>query len=217
MTDRQPKPRPGWETVVCIAGGPSLSDEQLQHVQRAREADQVRVIGVNNAYQRAPWLDAIYACDHLWWKKHHADIKRRELLCETVTQDAGAHKAFALHTRIRGAARDGLGQREIHTGGNGGHAAVTLAYLWGATRILLLGYDLKLGPNGERHWHPDHPKPCIQTQLFDHWIKRFESTAKDLKRLGVTVINCTPGSALPWFTRCSIEEALVMESVEGDV
>jgi hypothetical protein len=210
------KHRAHWHTVVCVAGGPSLTLEQLEVVHQARQAERVRVIGVNNAFQRAPWIDVVYACDLLWWKKHHAQVKALAPGAETVTQDASAHKQFALSTRVRGSAGDGLGREQIHTGGNGGHAAVNLAYLWGAQRILLLGYDMQLGPKGERHWHPDHPSPCIQTQLFAHWIKRFESTARDLKKLGVEVLNCTPGSALPWFPRCSIDEALATtEQAEG--
>lgn len=212
---RTVKLREGWETVVCVASGPSLSAEQLEPVRLAREAGRVRVVGVNNTYRLAPWVDVVFAVDLLWWKKHHADVKARAPRAETVTQDASAHKQFDLRTRIRGAASDGLGMHEIHTGGNGGHAAVNLAYLWGAKRIVLLGYDMKLGPNGERHWHADHPAPCIQTQLFDHWIRRFESTARDLKKLGIEVLNCTPGSALPWFKRCTIDEALaVREEVQ---
>jgi hypothetical protein len=202
------KHRPGWETVVCVASGPSLNAKQLDHVRTAHARMQVRVIGVNSAYQAAPWIDALFACDLMWWKKHHADVKKRAPGVETVTQDASAHKQFALTTRIRGSARDGLGTMEIHTGSNGGHAAVNLAYLWGARRILLLGYDMKLGPEGQRHWHADHPAPCIQAQHFSNWIHRFESTARDLKKLGIEVLNCTPGSALPWFPMATIDEAL---------
>lgn len=203
------KKRPEWcGTVVCIAGGPSLTQAQLDLVREARELDAVRVIGVNNAYQRAPWVDVIYACDLMWWKTYLPDIKRRGLACELVTQDASAHKQFQLTTRVSGSASDGLGIGEIHTGGNGGHAAVNLAYLWGAKRILLLGYDMKRGPEGERHWHPDHPKPLIQQQNFEQWIHRFKSTARDLEKLGIAVVNCTPGSALPWFPHADLGETL---------
>lgn len=213
MTERFVKHRPGWGTVVCIAGGPSLNAEQLAHVQATRGLDRVRVIGVNNAYQAAPWLDVVYACDLMWWKKYHADVKARAPQAETVTQDASAHKQYGLTTRIRGSARDGLGTQEIHTGSNGGHAAVNLAYLWGARRILLLGYDMKLSSDGRRHWHADHPAPCIQAQHFSNWIHRFESTARDLERLGIEVLNCTPDSALPWFDRATIQEALCLDAL----
>lgn len=215
--DRQPKHRPGWETVVCIAGGPSLNAEQLEHVREARERGQVRAIGVNRAYQAAPWLDALYACDLQWWKAYQHDgahgqgwraWRAQHPGAETVTQDAQAHKQFGLDTRIRGSARDGLGLHEITTGSNGGHAAASLAFLWGARRILLLGYDLKAGPNGERHWHADHPSPCIQQQNFSNWIHRWQSTARDLKKLGIAVWNVTPGSALDCFERKPLGEAL---------
>lgn len=202
---------------MCIATGPSLTDEQLQVVHQAQQAGRVRVIGVNCAYQKAPWVDALFACDLMWWKKYRADGAhgqgwqswcKQNPGAETVTQCAGSHKQFGLTTRIRGSARDGLGTQELHTGSNGGHAAVNVAFLWGAKRIILLGFDMRLGPNGEKHCHADHPAPCIQTQLFKQWIHRFESTARDLEKLGVEVLNATPGSALPWFERCNIEEAL---------
>jgi len=207
MTSPFVKHRPGWETVVCIAGGPSLTAEQCDQLKAPRAAGAIKVLGVNNAYRIAE-LDALLAVDLQWWKQHYADVAERCPGLETVTQDASAHKQFHLTTRVRGTARDGLGHHEIHTGSNGGHAAVNLAYLWGARRIILLGYDMKAGPSGERHWHADHPKPCIQHQHFSNWIHRFKSTAADLTKAGIEVLNCTPGSALPWFPMCSIEDAL---------
>lgn len=207
MTGRFVKHRPGWETVVVVATGPSLTVEQCEQLKAPRAAGHIKVLGVNCAYQRAE-LDALYACDLMFWKTYIRDIRDRCPGLELVTQDASAHKTYNLTTRVRGSARDGLGHHEIHTGSNGGHAAVNLAYLWGARRIILLGYDMKTGPNGERHWHADHPRPCIQTQLFDQWIRRFKSTAADLENVGVSVCNCTPGSALPWFPKTSLEAAL---------
>lgn len=207
--NRYVKQRAGWaeRVAVCIASGPSLSDEQLAAVRAAREADDVRVIGVNNTYQRAPWIDAVLAVDLLWWKKHISAVRASGTTAELVTPDSNAEKAFHI-TRVRGSAADGLGLHELHIGGNGGHAALNLAYLWGARRILLLGYDMKLGPAGQRHWHADHPAPLIQDQLFAHWIKRFDSTARDLHRLGALVINCTPGSALHHFPHFDLQTGL---------
>lgn len=205
--------RPGWKgaTVVCIAGGPSLCDAQLHQVADAHAGGRVRVIGVNNAYLRAPWCNALFACDLLWWKKHIATIRAQQLPCELWTQDNAAAAQFQLQ-RVRGAARPGLGTYELHTGGNGGYCAVNLAYLWGASRALLIGYDMQPGPKGEKHWHADHPAPMVQQQLFGEWIKRFEQLAKDCKRHGFDVVNCTPGSALPWFPRAHIEEALDVQA-----
>jgi hypothetical protein len=61
-----------WEgkTVVCIAGGPSLTKEQLELVRAARERDAVRVIVINDAYLIAPWADVLYFADARWAKWH---------------------------------------------------------------------------------------------------------------------------------------------------
>lgn len=205
--DRQPKHRPGWETVVVVATGPSLTVEQCEMLKAPRTAGLIKVLGANCAYQRAE-LDALIGVDGNFWKTYIRDIRQRCPDLELITQDASAHKTYALTTRIRGSARDGLGMAELHTGSNSGHTGVNAAFLFGAKRIILLGFDMKLGPNGERHFHGDHPKTCIQSQLFEAWIKRFESTARDLNKLGIDVVNATPGSALPWFRRATLEEAL---------
>ena len=53
---------------------------------------------------------------------------------------------------------------------------------------------MKPGPNGEKHWHPDHPKPLVQGQQFRRVAQEDGCVlAADLKTEGVTVVNCTPG------------------------
>lgn len=207
MTDRQPKHRPGWATVVVVATGPSLTVEQCEMLKAPRAAGLIKVLGANCAYQRAE-LDALIAVDGQFWKTYIRDIRDRCPGLELITQDASAHKTYGLTTRIRGSARDGLGMGEIHTGSNSGHACLNLSFLWGAKRICLIGFDMRLGPKGEKHFHKDHPQPCVQQQLFPQWVKRFESTARDLKKLGVNVANCSPGSALPWFRMATLEDEL---------
>ena len=92
--------------------------------------------------------------------------------------------------------------------GNSGAGAINLAYHFGARRILLIGMDMKPGANGEKHWHPDHPKPMVQGQQFEEWRLKMGVLAKDLAAEGVTVINCTPGSALTCFPMSDLEQEL---------
>lgn len=197
---------PNWSrhVVVVVGGGASLSDQQLEV---ARCAPQTRVITVNNSYQRAPWADVFYSGDLLWWKIHIGRIRALKRPAMLVTQDSAAAERYKL-LRVKGVNREGLGTEFIHNGGNSGHQAVNLAYLWGAKHILLLGFDMCLGPAGEKHWHGDHEAPLVQSQLFEEWIHKFEQTAKDLYARGVSVTNCSPYSAMNWFPYQPVEEIL---------
>ena len=196
---------PDWSGHPCviIAGGPSLSFRQILAVQEAA----VRSIAVNNAYLVAPFADVLYGGDFLWHKVHNQSYKK--LAQHAIwTQDSTAAQNYGL-SYVKGVNREGLGKKDaIHNGGNSGYQAINLAYLFGCRRILLLGFDMKLGSQGEKHWHPDHEAPLIQAQTFPEWLHKFKALAKDLKAAGCEVINCTPGSALTEFPMSSIEAEL---------
>ena len=105
--------------------------------------------------------------------------------------------------------KDGLGKRGLRVNGSSGAGAINLAYHFGVRRILLISMDMKPGQNGEKHWHPDHPKPLVQGQQFEEWRKKMGVLAADLKTEGVTVVNCTPGSALTCFPMGHLSTELV--------
>lgn len=200
--------RPDWEgrTVVCIGGGPSLSDAQLSIIGVAHQHSGCRVIGVNDAYRRAPWIDAVYAGDCLWWNVHHGAIKQAGIPAELWTCDNVAAKRYGIN-RVRGANREGLGLWQVHTGGNSGYQAINLAFLWGAKRIVLVGYDMQ-PTGGRKHWFGDHPAPLVQSQSFGEWLHRFDKMARDLEARGVEVINCTEETALRCFPLAPIGPTL---------
>lgn len=197
-------------TAVVMASGHSLDEDQVEHVRIARTMNLCRVMTVNTTFRRALWADVTYAGDTLWWSKHVAEAKKT-FQGELWTQDNVAAQRYQLR-RVRGSPQEGLGIGEIHQNGNSGIQAVNLAFLWGCPRILLLGFDMKEGPKGQKHWHADHPKPLIQKQLFGEWIHKAEKVAKGLKAHHVEVVNCTPGSALPWFPMGDITKELVCPS-----
>lgn len=192
------------ETCVIAASGPSLTDAQC----RVAEDSGVRIIAVNTTYKKfsvsAPMV--VYACDYLWWRHHHAAIPKA-LHARCWTQDRSSAERFNLKF-VRQASRPGLGEKVLQVNGNSGFGAINLAYLFGCRRILLIGFDMKLGAKGERHWHADHPAPLVQHQPFGEWLHKAEVLAKDLKATGVEVINCTPGSALTVFPMGTLEGAL---------
>jgi hypothetical protein len=123
------------------------------------------------------------------WTQVHNDAARK------FAQELG------LHTKP-GAGRSGLGRDKIHHGGNSGYQAINLAYLLGATRIILLGYDMSSAKG--QHFFGSHP-PSMANGNYKDYIPRFDGLAKDLDREGVEVINCTPDSALTQFVKCDLE------------
>lgn len=196
-----------WSGRICAiaASGPSLIGSQCDH---AGEAG-ARVIAVNSSFGLVDSADVIYAGDFMWWKHNHAAAYlETKYGTQLWTCDSAASERWGIN-RIKGVNRPGLGKHNIHMNGNSGAQAINLAYLFGCRRILLLGFDMKLGPKGESHWHGDHPKEMMSGKgLFEEWIHKFGPLAKDLKEAGCEVINCTPDSALKCFPMSTIEEEL---------
>ena len=181
-------------TAVVVASGPSLTDEQIALV----EHSDALTIAVNNSYGKLQHPDAVYACDYFWWNFNHMKVKQYIPRSPLWSQDRAASEQFQL-SHIQWEGKDGLGKRGLRVNGNSGAGAINLAYHFGVRRILLIGMDMKIGSNGEKHWHPDHPKPMVQGQQFEEWRHKMNVLAADLKAEGVEVINCTPGSALTCF------------------
>lgn len=96
----------------------------------------------------------------------------------------------------------------IHQGSNSGYQALNLAVLFGAIRILLIGFDMKLSETGRRHWFGNHPGKMNKASHYDQFIRAFYTTTADLKRAGVEVLNCTPGSALDAFPIAKLEDVI---------
>lgn len=196
---------PNWkgDTVAILASGPSLREFiRTGSIFNGK----VRTIAVNSSIFAAPAADVCFALDFMWWKVHHHAVRRdSRAACWTV--DRSAAERFGLNF-TRAAHNAGLGETRLHPNGNGGAAAINFATLAGAKRILLLGLDMKPGENGEKHWHPPHPKPCVQAQLFEEWLYKLESVARDAEKMGVEIVNCTPDSAATMFPTANLEDVL---------
>ena len=181
-------------TAIVIASGPSLTSEQVDAARRSGH----RTIVVNTTYRMMLDADNLYAGDFLWWKFHYADVSAR-FAGKCWTQDSTVAARWPWIKRQRAINRDGLGKDLIHLNGNSGFQALNLAFLWGYRRIILLGFDMKAGPRGERHHHPDHPHPMVINQTFDEWRHKSIKLAADLVAAKCSVINATPDSALTTF------------------
>jgi hypothetical protein len=77
--------------------------------------------------------------------------------------------------------------------------------------VILLGYDMKFGPNGEKHCHPDHPDYNPLDVTVERWVDAFNKTNPMMKDLGLNVINATRDTDLDCFPRVQLEELLEQE------
>lgn len=201
---------PQWTgaTVAIIVSGESLTQQDcdLVRVWRDRAPAVRRVITVNTSFRRAPWADLIYACDAPWWRIYGEEC-RAACAGELWTQDRAA---VHLHERMRwveSAHLPGLSKKPgvIHQGMNTGYQAIGLAHLTEATRLVLLGFDMRGG-----HWHGAHAKPLSNPTppMFELWLGLFPRLAQDLRAAGVDVVNCTRSTALTAFRLGVLEEEL---------
>jgi hypothetical protein len=186
-------------TAVVMASGQSMASTV------PTQNPEHRYIVTNTTFRLAPWADVVYGCDFLWWKTHAVEVKMTMRADKMWTQDKASAERYGVNL-VRNEALPGSSLTGLRVNGNSGAGAINLAVLFGARKIILLGFDMREGPSGEKHWHADHPSPCVQKQLFGEWLFKYEAVAKDLKALGVEVINATPGSALKCFPMS--EEAL---------
>ena len=196
------------ETVVCIGGGPSLTQEQIDLV----AVSMVRVIGVNDAYRLAPWCDCLYGCDLKWWEWHQ-DKVFQDVAGELVTTDKIAPTRWPRLRYLPGRHEKGLSwDRDlIHYGHNGGYQAVNIAALSGAARIVLLGYDHRPGDDGRAHWFGDHPDRVRSS--YANWVKdAWPTVPPSLEGHNCEVINCTPESAITAFPQRDLVEVLGEET-----
>jgi hypothetical protein len=195
---RVPRLWPGG-TILCVASGPSLTAEDVAYCRGKVDA----TIVINTSYRMVPWAEALYAADEHWWQWHKG-VPAFEGVKFSVSHGAAKYGVSIL----RNAGSDGLEQSPdgLKTGRNSGFQAINLAVHFGATRIVLLGYDLQNGPNGKTHWHGDHPHG--QPSPFGVFREKFQTLVEPLKDLGIEVVNCTPGSALKAFPQRPLREAL---------
>lgn len=154
----------------------------------------------------------LYSCDAKWWDVH-ADCDG--FAGEKWSSHGGVDSNGKIETAekhglnlVGGADAEGfsLDPSVIHFGSNSGFQAINLAILFGAKRILLVGFDMTAG-NGKAHFFGDHPPGLIQNRNYERFIPAFNAAAKRLPR-GVEIINCTPNSALRCFPMADLIDAL---------
>lgn len=187
---------PQWQgqDVFILGGGPSLKAFDV-----SRLAGKC-VVGCNDAYQFGPRIVSILCFgDTKWFRCHQLSLRRwpnpivtnQPMLAEEEGLIVFRREDYGFHV-------DALGWN-----GNTGAMAINLALILGAARIFLLGFDMKLGEDGQSNWHPN---PLSTPTNEVHYARYKENFARCLgdwiaRWSQVQIINLNPESALSCFPR----------------
>jgi hypothetical protein len=194
-----PRLFPG-STVVCGGSGPSALASDVLF---ARESG-ATILAVNSAFELcAPYPDVLFAADAKWWGWHPEAVALPSLKFGFHPTNTPGVKTldWSLGTGID------PDPARLRGGGHSGYAAINLAVHLGARRIVLLGYDLLPGEQGQHHFHADHPD---RSHL--HYAARsaiYATLQEPLAALKVTLVNASRRTAIEDVLRLPLKQALV--------
>ena len=183
--------------VCCVASGPSFTEAQAELIRTAHAAGKCALLVVNRMWERFPDADVLYAADAKWWREYWPRVQHG-FNGECWTADANVAREFGLcpikvDGRGQGLSRD---PAVIFSAINSGYQAIGLAYHFGATQMILVGYDMQ-HTGGRRHSHPDYPTPKFtNANGVASWAPAFTQLGRDLNAAGVRTVNCTISTAL---------------------
>lgn len=189
-------------TIVCIGSGPSL---KVRDIQDAFDRG-ARLLAVNDAVRlTGSAADVLFAADAKWWKWHQA-VQDSDLPIHLWTVDPEARQ-FRPKVRVvnyNGHAGFERSRCSIRTGGHSGYMAVHLAAHFGASKIILLGYDME-PTGGEHHFFGDHP----DGNHLRYDIRRgvYQTLVEPFAKAGIRVFNASRSTALTTFPVCTLADA----------
>ena len=216
------------DTVFIIGGGPSLEgfDWSPLHDRPC--------IGCNDAYVEPlstprpdrthvirTWLDVCVFGDEGWWSRHWVDrvVSRKNkrdhqgllhypglIVTNCVKGDIKAVSRLKVMQRCNRGVKHPPHQLSWYQ--NTGAAAICLALLFGASRIVLLGFDMRR-INGKNNWHRAIKQEPGKRIFADH-ITGHTRLKQDLDgaNYDVEVLNATPDTALDVWPKVKLEDVL---------
>lgn len=155
----------------------------------------------------------LYGSDGTWWKLRNGVPEFKGL---KLSQDSTACRDYDVHHISMREMCDQIlvdepgiiGSGSKNGGGNSGFHALNIAVQFGARKIVLVGFDMRLDRG--MHWHGKHPRGLNNprdTNLMP-WRLALNGAAETLSRLSVEVINASEVSTLTAYPIMSLQQAL---------
>lgn len=185
---------------ICIcAPGPSLTQEAVD----IAKSNHYFMIMVGNAYRMLPHADVLYHADAKWWE-HHDGVP----LSSSIKISAEATPWTRMVQKSPMTTGLDPDPRYVVYGGNSGYQALNIAFHYNPRKIILLGFDMKKGPNGEHNIDGDHPKYIKKPFRGDLNARKMRNALVSLELNDITVYNCSLDSAIDCFPKKDIRDAL---------
>lgn len=194
------------ECVAIVASGPSTRKEDVEAL-----CDRIHVVAIKRNVEICPWADVVYGCDEPWWRHSRGlpDFKGLKL--------SYADKACARFPDIRKINIDKKLDRIlvdspgiVGSGGNSGFQALNIVVQFGASAVLLIGFDM-CESNSKPHWYGRNTATGMSNpgeHNYRKWRAAFEGSAEIIRTLGIDVVNVSAISALKCFRRGTVDQAL---------
>lgn len=199
--DFEPRiPGPSWndQDLYIIGGGTSLKGYDMSGLH-----EKGRVLGINRAPDLVP-CHACFSIDQIFIREY---AKQAEAWAASGMEvvfapgpswfDAGEKRVPGVRyiRRVQGTGiHAGVGT--VINGLNSGYSGLCYGILKGATRIFLLGFDMK---GGNDHWHGGYEWKAQRTAIyFPRWADLFHNIRRECPE-GVEIFNCNPLSGINAF------------------
>ena len=187
-------------SVACP--GPSLTPEVVEQMRAVK--DRYLIVGVGDSYKLIDFMDELYACDARWWKVHGEKVKRLRPDVNLWTHDEEGINFGAC--KVQGHHKPGFSTtpNAIHFGSNSGFQALNLCYLWGVSKMILVGYNMQRVGSKTHFFTGRDPSLKIESP-YGSFVKQYDLIQKNIKDI---IVNCTPDSALTCFRKNTLENEL---------
>ena len=222
------------EDVWIIGGGPSIIDSfdipnEVVKAVRLREKGietyspyfaaihSKYVIGINVAYQFGDWVDICFFGDKSFFLQHQGELSHFKKLVVTCCKKVGEKNLGWVKYLPAKGSKSGYGISEnpgqVRWNENSGAAAISVAALTGAKRIILVGFDMTLSPlNNEQHFHNEYRQFGMKRKAvslpFKVHLKPWEAIKRDADNMGIEILNTSLNSTIKELTKVHIKELL---------
>ena len=193
------------ETAIVCGTGPSITPEIIKAVDDSGH----RVFGANRAWEIFN-CDVVHGCNYQFWDHYWPQIQEQAFDKWTTRPELEGKYPGLEYIEERW--EDGLSkdQHWISAHHGTGPQLVNIAYLYGCTRLLLVGWDMRYnGKTGvrsfeSRHYLGEYPDCMVHWPIYTGDDGELLALIKEMGTIkpadyGIEIINCTKNSALKCF------------------